>query len=214
MNLINIHTHNKNCKGHCIINIFPNETNFIEDKKFYSIGIHPWDVTKIDVSKQLKIIEDFSDNKNILAIGEIGLDKFHDDFELQKRTFLKQINIANSIDKPIIVHCVKAYSELLKILQNNKIKVPIIIHRYSANKTIAKELIKFGCFLSFGHELFNSKSKVQRVFKQQDLNNIFFETDDSEISIENIYTKASDIKQIDIKVLQENIVYNFEQIFK
>jgi len=214
LKLINIHTHNKKYNNNCIINLFPNETNCIEDNKFYSIGIHPWDVAKVDISKQLEVIEEYSHKKNILAIGEIGLDKYHDNFELQKKIFLQQIEIANSIDKPIIVHFVKAYSELLEILKTNIIKVPIIIHRYSANKTIAKELIKFGCFLSFGHELFNSKSKVQRVFKQQPLENIFLETDDSEISIEDIYKKASEIKDIEIKLLQESIVYNFVQIFK
>lgn len=212
MIFINIHTHNKNCNKNCIINLFPDETNFIEDNKLYSIGIHPWEVSKVDISGQLKTVEKHSHKKNIIAIGEIGLDKYHENFELQKKTFLKQVEIAKSVDKPIIVHCVKAYSELLEMLKKEKLQIPVLIHRYSGNKTIAKELVKFGCFLSFGHELFNSKSKVQKVFKQQPLENIFLETDDSEISIEKIYEKACEIKEIKIKVLQEAILFNFAKI--
>ncbi len=214
MKFINIHTHKKTCENTCIINLFPSKIEFYEENKNFSIGIHPWDVAKFDIENQLKIVEEFSHKKNILAVGEIGLDKYHEDFELQKEVFLKQIDIANSANKPIIVHCVKAYSDLLEILKKNSLKIPIIIHRYSGNKTIAKELVKFGCFLSFGHELFNSKSKVQKVFKQQSLENVFLETDDAEISIENVYKKASEIKEIDIEILQEAILFNFAKNFK
>jgi TatD DNase family protein len=214
LEFINIHTHNKNCNNTCIINLFPNEVAFFEDNNFFSIGIHPWDVAIIDIEKQIRIVKEYSHKKNILAIGEIGLDKYREDFELQKEMFLKQIDIANHVEKPIIVHCVKAYSDLLEILKNKNLKIPIIIHRYSGNKTIAKELLKFGCFLSFGHELFNSKSKLQKVFKQQPLENIFLETDDSKISIENIYKKASEIKEIDIESLHEAILFNFVNVFR
>lgn len=212
MKFINIHTHKKeNCKN-CIINLFPEDVNVIENDKPYSIGIHPWEL-KNNIVKQLEIVKEYSHKENIIAIGEIGLDKYHDNFEFQKEVFIKQINIANAVNKPIIVHCVKAYSELLEILKKEQIKVPIIIHRYSGNKTIAKELTKFGCYLSFSHELFNSKSKVQKVFKQQALENIFLETDDSEISIEEIYKKASEIKGIELNKLKTCILQNYKTIF-
>jgi len=214
MNFINIHSHKKaSNKNITLINLFPNEIENLEEGNIYSVGIHPWEVSKINVEEQLAIIEDIIAKKNILAIGEIGLDKYRDNFELQKETFLNQINIAQSASKPIIVHCVKAYSELLEIIKKERLKIPIIIHRYSGNKTIAKELIKFGCYLSFGHELFNSKSKAPRVFKTLPLKNIFLETDDANINIEDVYKRASEIKGLDILTLEKAIKNNFENIF-
>ncbi len=214
MKLINIHTHKKQDNNLSIINLFPEEHSFINERKNYSIGIHPWEVSKVDVDEQLKIVERYSFSKNIIAIGEIGLDKYHQNFYLQKEVFLKQIAIAQKSNKPIIIHCVKAFSDLLHILKSEIISVPIIIHRFSGNKTIADKLIDFGCYLSFGHELFNSKSKTQRVFKSINLKNIFFETDDANIKIEEVYKKASEIKLIKSEVLKQQISDNFQNVFK
>jgi len=214
MKFINIHTHKKlSSQNICIINIFPNDANVIEEDKLYSIGIHPWEVSNINIDEQILIIKDTISKENVLAVGEIGLDKYHENFDFQKEVFLKQIDLAKASDKPIVVHCVKAYSELLEILKKENLKIPIIIHRYSGNKTIAKELIKFGCYLSFGHELFNSKSKVQKVFKIIPLENVFLETDDSEIVIKDIYKKASEIKGVQISIIQESILTNYRKVF-
>ena len=202
MQLINIHTHNKQSKGIALINLFPEDIGEIEETKFYSAGIHPWKVSEIDIDKQIEIVKRTATLKNILAIGEIGLDKLHPDFELQKAVFLKQIDIAKDVRKPIIIHCVKAYSELLEILKKETLKIPIIIHRYSGNITIAGELLKFGCYLSFGHELFNTKSKTPKVFKKIPLDYLFLETDDAEI------------KEIPIETLKTQILQNFKTVFK
>jgi Tat protein secretion system quality control protein TatD with DNase activity len=51
------------------------------------------------------------------------LDKLHPNFDLQKDVFLKQIDIAETQKKPIIIHCVKAYSELLEILKSKNLKI-------------------------------------------------------------------------------------------
>ncbi len=212
--LINIHTHNKQETNFAIINLFPEEVETIEKTKLYSVGIHPWEVSKIDCDRQIETVKKTASLKNVLAIGEIGLDKLHPGFELQKEVFLKQINIAKEIEKPIIIHCVKVYSELLEILKKEQLKIPVIIHRYSGNITIAGELLKFGCFLSFGHELFNNKSKTPKVFKKIPVENLFLETDDAEISIEDVYRKASELKNLPVETLKNRILQNYKTVFK
>lgn len=214
MPFINVHTHNSKAENLSIINLFPRDADNIEKDKYYSIGIHPWEVSKANLKEQLSIIERIVLQKNILAIGEIGLDKLHNDFELQEDVFNKQFEIAKKHNKAIIIHCVKSYSELLNFIKSNNLKVPVIIHRYSGNKTIADELIKLGCYLSFGHELFNSKSKTQKVFKNISPEYIFLETDDSNIEIVEIYKKAAEIKKIDVAELQKIIEENFKKCFK
>ena len=214
MHFVNIHTHKETTERFVIQNIFPEDSDKIEIHKYYSVGIHPWEVTKVDVDKQLNIVKEVAKKKSVLAIGEIGLDKYKDEFEFQREVFLKQINIAKRQNKPIIIHCVKAFSELLEILKAEKTNVPILIHRYSGNKTIADQLIKFGCFLSFGHELFNKNSKVQRVFRSIPLEHIFFETDDAEIYIKDVYQKASEIKAIETDKIKQAVFSNFKTVFK
>ena len=213
MKFINIHTHNFTANKFSVINLFPEDIETIESDRFYSIGIHPWDVSKNSVDKQLRILSETAQKETILAIGEIGLDKLHPEFNLQKAVFLKQINIAKTLNKPIIVHCVKAFSELLEILKKEDLKIPVIIHRYSGNITVAEQLLKFGCYLSFGHELFNSQSKVPKVFNKIPLENIFLETDDAEITIEEVYKKAAEIQAISVTEISEKIMSNFKTCF-
>ncbi|NOZ36235.1 MAG: TatD family hydrolase [Chlorobi bacterium] len=213
MEFINIHTHNHNTNAVSVINLFPEDVDNVIPEKFYSVGIHPWNVSKINVSAQLQIISEIVTKENVIAVGEIGLDKLHPEFDLQKEIFLKQLYIAEELKKPVIVHCVKAFSELLEILKDEKQTVPIIIHRYSGNITIAEQLLKYGCYFSFGYDLFNSKSKVMKVFKKIPKENIFLETDDAYISIENVYQKAAEIKEISIKNISEYILSNFNLVF-
>ncbi len=211
---VNIHTHNFNDTGLSIINLFPEDIKKIKKNKFYSAGIHPWKVGNINVYEQLQQTERISKQENILAVGEIGLDKLYPDFDLQKEVFLKQIKIGETVRKPILVHCVKAYSELAEIMKKENIKVPVIIHRYSGNITIARQLIRFGCYFSFGHELFNTKSKTPGVFKNIPSENIFLETDDAKTDIKDVYKKAAEIKNADTKQLVISVFENFKKVFK
>ena len=214
MKIINIHTHNHNTNTISVINLFPEDVDKIVPDKLYSVGIHPWNVTKINITEQLQTVAETVQKKNVIAVGEIGFDKLHPEFDLQKEVFFKQIKIAEENGKAIIVHCVKAFSELLEILKKEKPTVPIIVHRYSGNITLAEQLIKFGCYLSFGHELFNEKSKTPKVFKKIPLKNFFLETDDADIHISEVYQKAAELKNITDKDITEAVFSNFNNCFK
>jgi TatD DNase family protein len=213
LQFINIHTHQPDSKEFSLINLFPESVSEISEDRFYSIGIHPWEITKINATEQLKIVAETIKLINVPALGEIGLDKLHPAFETQKELFLKQLDIAEKMKKPVIIHCVKACSELLEILKKRQPKVPLIIHRYSGNKTTAEQLLKFGCFLSFGHELFNTGSKTPKVFIKIPIENIFLETDDADIDIETVYRKAAELKKMAQEDLSRRIFLNFNRCF-
>jgi len=214
LKFIDIHTHNLLKTGFSLINIFPEDVEKIKNDKFYSVGIHPWNVSKVNLEKQLSIVKKSASLKNVLAVGEIGADKLHPDFILQKEVFVKQLNIAKQLKKPAIIHCVKAYSDLLEILKKEKPEIPVIIHRYSGNSTTAGELLKFNCYFSFGHELFNEKSKVPKVFKKIPLETVFLETDDAAKDIKEIYMKAAELKEISLEKIKLTIFENFQKCFK
>ncbi len=208
---IDIHTHNFKADTDVIslINLFPEDIPKTEVGRTYTLGVHPWHVDYQNINK---VIE-FSGHRQISAIGEIGLDKLHHRFELQKDIFRQQIRIAKDVEKPVILHCVKACSEILQILKEEKFDLPVIFHRFGGGTGLARQLTDKSYFLSFGQVLFQEKNSAVRAFKKTDLKHIFLETDDADISVKNIYTQAAYLKNIDIEILKKAIFENYKRIF-
>ena len=150
-------------------------------------GIHPWFINpaKFETDLELKR-KNFS--PNILFIGETGLDRIRNvecDFECQKKAFLQHIQWAKEVNRPLIVHCVRAYPEILSLLIQKK-HPWAVMHDFSANVEIAEQYFKHEMlYFSFGHRLLSSKSR-QDIFKIISLDHIFFETDDESITLEEV----------------------------
>ena len=180
----------------------------------YSFGVHPWKIDK-NVNDILQEMDTISKNRRCIAIGECGLDKLIDvDFELQKRIFCDQIQIANEVQKPLIIHCVKAFNEVTACLKKMNNTVPVIIHGFNNNKNIADELLKNGYLLSFGKALLSADSNAIEVLKYVGRKNFFLETDDAKISIRDVYRKASEVLGIEEQFLQEQIKSNYQKVFR
>ncbi len=202
---IDVHTHKTASE-----NIFEiiNSKN-IEEKGYFSVGIHPWRIgtSEPDYSK----IYELANKPNILAIGEIGIDRsINTNIELQKQVFLKQLQLAKEINLPVIIHCVRAYSDFQQII--NSYPYTYIFHGFNANLTIANYFISNGGYLSFGKQLLTNK-KLQNAFKELSVYNIFFETDENDISIKDIYIFAAKLLNISLSELQEMIQSNFKKVF-
>jgi len=184
-------------------------------ERLFSAGLHPWYINILDFEKDLARIEAFSHHPQILAFGEAGLDKLCKvDFKLQEIVFLKQLEIAAKTEKPMIIHCVKAFQEIISMYQKAKSKTTLIFHGFNNNRQIAESLIKQGFYLSFGHALLNQKSNAFRIFRQIPDDRFFLETDDSGNSIEEIYAEAARIKGISILEMKSMVFKNFENCFK
>lgn len=180
----------------------------------YSFGIHPWKIDK-DVNDVLAEMDTITRNRRCIAIGECGLDKAIDtDFELQQKIFCEQIQIANEVQKPLMIHCVKAFNELTACLKKMNNTVPVIIHGFNNNQNIANDLLKHGYLLSFGKALMDDTSNASEVIKHVGRKNFFLENDDSNVSIRDIYKRASEILGIEEPFLQEQLKSNYQRIFK
>ncbi len=180
----------------------------------YSFGIHPWKIDK-DVNDILQEMDTITRNRRCIAIGECGLDKAIDtDFELQQKIFCEQIQIANEVQKPLMIHCVKAFNELTACLKKMNNTVPVIIHGFNNNQNIANDLLKQGYLLSFGKALLDDGSNASEVIKHVGRKNFFLENDDSDVSIRDIYKRASEILGIEESFLQEQLKSNYQRIFK
>lgn len=205
MILFDFHHHNReNTYG--IYNLEPKE--IVTEKKF-SVGIHPKDIDE-NWEENFEKIKEISLLPNCVAIGECGLDGLISVNEnLQKEVFEKHILWANQINKPVIIHCVKRFSEIIPF---QKIaEIPLVIHGFNKKKTIADEMLKHGFYLSFGKSVLHSLS-LQSILKEFPLEKIFLETDDANFNIEELYQKTAEIKGISIENLHNKILKNLESL--
>lgn len=203
-----VHTHtvclDKNVFS--IENKYPNATNFSHP---FSIGIHPWFINKENFEDQFLKVENKLQEKNCLAVGECGLDKLTEtDFELQKIVFRKHIQFSEKYKKPLIIHCVKAYQEIIAIKKELKPTQIWILHGFNKNLQVAESLLKNGIILSIGTAIINNK-KLQKVISEISLSSILIETDDSETPIQEIYHKVAKLKSIEVVELQQKVAQNF-----
>ena len=154
-----------------------------------------------------------SGKKNVLAIGECGLDRIcNTDFKLQEKVFVEQILWANEIAKPLIIHCVKAHHETLLLLKEFNRTSPVIFHGFNNKLETANKILEHGHYLSFGKQLLNPA--IENIFSKISLEKIFLETDDSEVAIDDIYKQAAKIKNISTERLSLQIKNNLNRIFK
>jgi TatD DNase family protein len=209
---INIHTHKQDSEHLIVLNVL-DIPGWHEDSCQYSYGIHPWNIDKVDLDVKFQILADLCLEKKLIAVGEIGIDRaIQIPIEIQSEVFKKQLAIAKQHGLPVIIHCVRAWSDILAEKKSRKHNTPWILHGFAGNLQTANQLIQNGIYLSFGIKLIQSQ-KLQETFKQIPLEFIFFETDDLEIRIEDIYFKAAELYDICIDELKVKINQNFIKVF-
>lgn len=215
MKYIDIHTHSF-YKQPDIISITNLRSGIPVPEDFFSaplsIGIHPWNA---DNSEKLNLYNQIIVANNLYAIGECGLDKKKNiSFELQKKVLIKQIEISENINKPLIIHCVGFYNEIISLKKECNPKQKWIIHGFSGHFQLARQLYKEGFILSFGESIFKQGSKSEESLRIAPPGMFFFETDESEKSIKEIYARAAIIRNEEEEYLIELIYNQFKTLFK
>lgn len=183
---------------------------------FYTLGIHPWFIARQDWRTALDKIVAVAGDPRLLAIGECGLDKaIATPLALQVEVFESQIELAERLGKPLIVHCVRAFNELMRIKKAGKAIQPWIIHGFSGSPVLAEQLMKLGFYLSLGKALLRDRgNNACRVLAEMPLDRLFLETDAAEdVSIGAIYAEAAKILGLDLITLQRQIVANYNRVF-
>ena len=213
MKYINLHTHLFSDRADIleIVNQYPQD--FDAAIPHYSIGIHPWYIVENRVDEDLAIIESKLELENCLAIGECGLDKRVEiPFDLQINVFERQLILAEEYKKPVIIHCVAAFQEVIESKKRLEINVPMIIHGFSKNIETAQQLLNNGFYLSFGKYLLRNP-ELEAVFKAIPDHRFFLETDTIEEGIREVYQLAAKYKNIELEAMQNQVQHNFESIF-
>lgn len=213
---IDIHTHTPENRDGVIqiINLFPEQV-ISQSPAFYSLGWHPWYLKEENYDSFIKIVSDESLRQDILAIGECGLDHLCSvPFSLQKKVFKQQALIAERVEKPLLIHCVRAANEIIKLKKEIKPRMPWIIHGYNSNLFTGRELIRHGFFLSLGVDLLKDASNALRLLPEIPLDRLFFETGDMDISVEKIYQKAALQLNTELLPLMTQVNLNFNRVFQ
>ncbi|SDN74103.1 TatD DNase family protein [Desulfonauticus submarinus] len=160
---------------------FFNNIDRLQNNKniFYILGIHPHDAEKLGNIKEIKKIKDICSKYNIKAIGEIGLD-YHYNFskpKFQKEIFEQQIDLALSLNKPIVIHSREAKEDTFSILNNFKIK-KCLFHCFSYDKEALDKILENEWYISLpGTITFKKSKQIQDIAKYTPLNRIMLETD-------------------------------------
>lgn len=201
----NFHHHNSGIT-HGIYNCENCETAPVQA---FSAGIHPKDI-EAGWEKNFDLIKKISLSESCLAIGECGLDSsVNAPQQLQEQVFFAHLSWANSIGKPVIIHCVRRFQETVRLCKG--LKQAAVIHGFNKKKALADELLSHGFYLSFGAALLHSLS-LQQTFKTVPRERLFLETDAHPADISEIYGKASELLGISPIELEGQISENLKQI--
>lgn len=214
MQFFNLHTHKFTNQPDVLelVNQYPQE--FDAAIPFYSIGIHPLFIDENRLEKDFQVVDEKLALTECLALGECGLDKRSEtSFEMQQFVFEKQLALAEKYNKPVVIHCVVAFQELIEIKKRLKITVPMIIHGYSKKVELAKQLIDSGFYVSFGKNLLRNP-ELESVFKSIPNDRFLLETDMVEEGIQEVYALAAKYKGIELIELQEIVNKNFKAVFR
>jgi TatD DNase family protein len=175
-------------------------------------GLHPWYVDPIAVGAAFEKLVQLLEQKAIIGIGECGLDKVTAaDLSLQQDVFSRQIELAKSYHVPLVVHCVRAFQEVLQSLVYQKYAGHVIFHGYQKNIVLARTLLQKGYFLSFGHYIL--QGRLDDVLKEIPLEQLFLETDTASTPIESIYDYVARVRNQELSTLKEQLFKNYQSVF-
>ena len=204
----NIHTHVSVHPESEILSLAPEELSTDNRSSYASVGIHPWTLTKENADIQWEALRESIKDKRIVAIGECGLDKLKgSSMELQTAVFKQEAALAEDSSLPLIIHCVKAFNELIQLKKEISPCQPWIIHGFKGKLPLALDCIRHGFYLSIGSHF------QENTLKAIPLDRLFIETDESEESIGSIYQRIAETKGISLQELIEAINKNLREVF-
>lgn len=195
--MLDFHTHHENAQpGTAVVNL---PVHLLSDPDMfspaegglYSVGIHPWWIDgTYDEDRLWKGVETLAVHPQVVAIGECGLDRLKGDFARQVIFFEKHARLAETLGKPLIIHCVRAFDDIIAAKKRLGPTVQWTIHGFRGKPQQAEQLIRAGFALSFGIKA--NPATVRLVPKERRL----FETDDDDVQIADVVKKFSNIEEM------------------
>lgn len=154
------------------------------DNIFLMSGLHPCYVENNYLDELSHIEKNLVEDKNIVAIGEIGIDLYWDEsnLDLQKKAFERQIKLSNNFNLPIIIHCRESFNEIYRILKQNPVRNGGIFHCFTGSLDEANKIIDMGMKIGIGGVVTFKNGKIDKFLEKIDIKNIVLETDSPYLS--------------------------------
>lgn len=208
MDILDIHTHRMPVElGQAIQNCQPAEFDPLAGA-YYSVGIHPWYLTRENLDRQWEMLLAAIQCPQVLAIGEAGLDKLvRTDYMLQQEVFEKQAMLAHEMKYPLVIHAVRSANEIICLRKKMKPSNPWIIHGFRGKKELALQYIQEGIYVSLGEKY------QEEVLWGIPLEYLFLETDESMIDIHCLYERAALLLEIPLCKLMQQVRQNINNVF-
>lgn len=152
---------------------------------YAAIGVHPSEVAELNEDK-LQWLSVTSNHEKVVAIGEIGLDYHYEntDRALQKKWFIRQLELAREVHKPVIIHSRDAALDTITLMQEMQAQeIPGVIHCYSYTKESARDYLEMGYYFGIGGVLtFQNAKKLKEAVAYIPMDRILLETDSPYLS--------------------------------
>lgn len=212
-----LHTHYTPASSEvlAIVNVHQKQQGLENELRRCSVGLHPWFLNADTWRTQMDWLETAAALPQVWAIGECGLDRVCDvPWSLQQEVFRVQVDLAERLDKPLILHCVRAHSDLIALRRQLHSRIPWILHGFNKKPELALQMIRQGFGLSFGNALLSMQSSAARSFAIVPASSFFLETDDCpNLAIADVYAAAAALRQKSIICLSAQIAENCRQVF-
>ena len=169
---------------------------------YLSYGIHPGQIEG-DGRAQWALLKQYARQSACVAIGEAGLDRLADcPMERQLQVFGWQADLAEELGKPLIIHCVRAWEELIACRKARCPRQPWLIHGFRGKAPLAAQLLRHGFYLSLGCYFQPETARVAWP------NRLFLETDEAAVSIQSVYERVAEALAMDLRALCDQIQRN------
>lgn len=151
------------------------------DNVYAAAGVHPSETEPLCEEYIQYMKNELLTNPKVVAVGEIGLDYHWPEpgRDIQKKWFIRQLDLAKEVNKPIIIHSRDACEDTKEILLSDDYKdIPAVMHCYSYSPEIAREYLDAGYYLGIGGVVtFKNSKKLKETVKMMPLSRILLETD-------------------------------------
>ncbi len=186
-----------------------------------SVGLHPNDEGRFDVSKY----EELAKDQKVVAIGECGLDYFRSKPDGQKERFEAQITLAQKLNKALVVHCRDAHDDVLAILAAARPTTPVVMHFFTGSGELAQKYLDLGCYLSFPGPI-TYTDRYDESIRVCPLDKMLIETDapfaapvpyrgkrNEPAYVEHVAAKIAAVKGVSTEEIARQTVLNSQRIF-
>lgn len=211
---IDFHNHSK-WNGNDVLEVVSIDGHKLKEAHFYTIGYHPWWITKQLTTTEISLLQSrFEDDERCLGLGECGLDGLKGpSASIQENTFLQQVELANKLNAPLVIHCVRAFDRLLSFKKKYG-KTSWTIHGFVRNKILAKQILDAGCNISIAPD-YRMTATFTETLQYLPLDRFFIETDsDFILDIKQRYKILSELRKITEDKLKTAIFSNFTAFYK